>query len=121
MQMYFRPDQMEERRRQIGLVPQLFPELIASSSLKNNIEINSVHAGKDRALRALALALGLTMDETVAFGDGSNDLEMIKAAGLGVAMANGDERVKAAADLVTGTNEEAGVAQVIWRILSEQV
>ena len=118
LQMYFRPEQMELRREQIQKLPELFPDLMASSSLKNNIEINSVTAGKGPALLALAERLGLTREETAAFGDGSNDLSMVRAAGLGVAMANGDEEVKAAADLITGSNEEAGVAQVIWRLLA---
>ena len=112
LQMYFRPDQMALRQ-------ELFPGLTASSSLKNNIEINSVTAGKGPALLALAESLGLERSETAAFGDGSNDLSMIRAAGLGVAMANAEESVKAAAGLITGSNREAGVAQVIWKLLEE--
>ena len=118
LQMYFKPEQMEERLRQIELVPRLFPGLTASSSLKNNIEINSVTAGKGPALIALARSLGLEQNQTVAFGDGSNDLSMIRAAGLGVAMANAEPAVKAAAGLITGKNTEAGVAQAIWRLLA---
>ena len=49
LQMFFRPERMDERARQLELVPQLFPELIASSSLRNNIEINSARAGKGNA------------------------------------------------------------------------
>ena len=46
-----------------------------------------------------------------------NDIEMLKAAGVGVAMMNASEEVKAAADLVTESNEEDGVAQAIERIV----
>ena len=120
LQMYFRPDQMELRAEQMKKLPELFPGLTASSSLKNNIEINSVTAGKGPALLALAESLGLERSETVAFGDGSNDLSMIRAAGLGVAMANAEESVKAAAGLITGSNREAGVAQAIWKLLAEE-
>ena len=118
LQMYFKPDQMDERQRQLELVPRMFPGLTASSSLKNNIEINSVTAGKGPALVALAKSLGVEIAETVAFGDGSNDLSMIEAAGLGVAMDNAAPAVRAAAGMITGKNTEAGVAQAIWRLLA---
>jgi hydroxymethylpyrimidine pyrophosphatase-like HAD family hydrolase len=51
----------------------------------------------------------------MAFGDGSNDLTMIQAAGLGVAMANACDEVRAAADYVTTSNDEAGVAAALQR------
>ena len=118
LQMHFKPDQMEERRRQTELVPRLFPEVVASCSLSNNVELNSVTAGKGQALDALCAALDFTAAEAVAFGDGSNDTELLLTAGLGVAMANAAPAVKAAADRITGSNEEAGVAQVIWELLA---
>ena len=49
----------------------------------------------------------------MACGDGDNDLEMLKAVGVGVAMGNADAAVKAAADYVTDTNEEEGVAKAV--------
>ena len=51
--------------------------------------------------------------QTMAFGDGENDISMLKAAGAGVAMGNASEIVKQAADLVTKTNDEDGVAYII--------
>ena len=51
----------------------------------------------------------------MACGDGSNDLSMLRAAGVGVAMANAEAAVKAAADFVTGDNDGDGVAQAIER------
>ena len=51
----------------------------------------------------------------IAFGDGENDREMLEAAGLGVAMANGNPVLKAVADTVTASNDEEG----IWEILKE--
>ena len=53
----------------------------------------------------------------LAFGDGENDLSMIRQAGLGVAMANGVPAVKEAAEYVTLSNEEAGVAAAIRRFV----
>ena len=120
LQMFFKPEDLDERERQLRRIPELFPELVATTSVSNNIEINSVNAGKDKALLALAEHLGIRREETVAFGDGTNDLAMLRAAGLGVAMANADPKVKAAADEITGSNNDAGVARVIWRLLGEK-
>ena len=117
LQMYFRPEHMDERARQLELVPQLFPELIASSSLRNNIEINSARAGKGNALRALCGKLGLDALESVAFGDGLNDADMLRAAGRGCAMQNAVPAVKEAADVIVETNNEAGVGKEIFRLL----
>ena len=117
LQMFFRPEHMDERARQLELVPQLFPELIASSSLRNNIEINSARAGKGNALRALCGKLGLDASESVAFGDGLNDADMLRAAGRGCAMQNAVPAVKEAADVIVETNNEAGVGKEIFRLL----
>ena len=117
LQMFFRPEHMDERARQLELVPQLFPELIASSSLRNNIEINSARAGKGNALRALCEKLDLDASESVAFGDGLNDADMLRAAGRGCAMQNAVPAVKEAADLIVETNNDAGVGKEIFRLL----
>ncbi|MBO7653363.1 MAG: HAD hydrolase family protein, partial [Kiritimatiellae bacterium] len=68
-----------------------------------------------RALQRFAEALGLTLDNCMALGDGLNDLTMIRAAGLGVAMANAHPDVLAVADAVTASNDEDGVAKAIER------
>lgn len=115
LQMYF--TDKEERARQLRLLPERFPELAVTSSVKNNIELNLAAANKGAALEALCRHLGVAMEETVAFGDGTNDLTMLRAAGLGVAMGNAVPAVKAAADRVTDDNEHAGVAKIINEIL----
>ena len=74
---------------------------------------------KGKALLALCRTLGVEASASVAFGDGSNDIEMLRAAGLGVAMANADEAVKAAADCVTAGNEDCGVARKIGELLEK--
>ena len=118
LQMYFRPEQMDERARQLEVLPKLFPEVAATSSLKNNIEMNSVEAGKGRALLELCAHLGIDPADTVAFGDGLNDADMLRAAGRGVAMANATDRVKRSADAVTENNNDAGVGKEIFRLLA---
>lgn len=115
LQMYF--TDLEERARQLRLLPELFPELSISSSVESNIEINSAEATKGRALAALCKLLGVDIRAAIAFGDGSNDTDMLSSAGLGVAMANAAATVKAAADYVTDTNNAAGVAAAIRRFV----
>ena len=118
LQMYFRPEQMAERERQLLELPRLFPEIAATSSLKNNIEINSIKAGKGRALLELCARLGIAPEDTVAFGDGLNDADMLEAAGYGAAMENAADAVKQKADAVIENNNDAGVGKEIFRLLS---
>ena len=106
-QYYFQD--LEERERQIRRLDELFPgQLYVSTSLESNIEINYYRATKGRALRGLCQALGIDCRQAAAFGDGTNDLSMIEDAGFGVAMCNGAERCRAAADFVTEYNNNAG-------------
>lgn len=72
---------------------------------------------KGSTLKDLADSLGILQEEVAACGDGYNDLTMIKYAGLGVAMGNAQEEVKKAADYVTKTCEEDGVAFLIENIM----
>ncbi len=98
-------------------IPRRFANLAVSSSVTRNVEINHKDANKGAALLALASHLGLDRSQVMAFGDGLNDVSMIRAAGIGVAMQNAVEEVKAAADLITGSCEDSGVAQTIEKIL----
>jgi len=112
MQIFFRDDEL--RQRQLKLLSELFPSLVFSTSLPNNIEINSARATKGQALNALCEHLNIRADEVIAFGDGLNDLDMMKYAGGSVAMINGDPAVKAAAARVSTTdNNHAGVAATL--------
>lgn len=77
------------------------------------LEINPLLATKGNALARAAEALGFDMARAVAFGDSLNDLSMLEAAGLGVAMENGREDVKALIPTHCGRNEEDGVARFI--------
>ena len=92
-------------------------DVIVSSSMANNLEINAIGATKGEGLTRLAEYLGLAMEETMALGDGENDFNMIRMAGLGVAMANGEEQLKKLADYVTENNEEDGAAKAIERFV----
>ncbi len=77
------------------------------------LEMTDISVNKGIALNALAQRLGIAQEEVMAIGDSFNDLEMIRYAGLGVAMGNARPEILEAADVVTTTNEEDGVAEAI--------
>ena len=79
----------------------------------NNLEFTRADANKGVGLRKLAEILGVNPDSTMAIGDTENDLAIIEAAGIGVAMGNATDAVKARADYVTTTNTKDGVAAAI--------
>lgn len=68
---------------------------------------------KARSLLRLLAMLNLTPHDMIAFGDGYNDLSMLRLAGMGVAMENAAPEVRAEADYVTASNEDDGVAKAI--------
>lgn len=72
---------------------------------------------KREALREVLSELGITTDELIAAGDSENDLEMMEFAGLGVAVGNASDKVKARADYVTLDNDHGGVAHVIEKFI----
>ena len=78
------------------------------------LEILPRETNKGTALAQIAEIKGISAAQVIAVGDSMNDEAMIRWAGIGVAMANGDERIKSIADYVTDrTNNEDGVAEVI--------
>jgi len=81
------------------------------------LEILPPGVSKGEALRAMCAALGIPLEQTIAIGDNWNDVEMIQAAGLGVAMGHAPEGVRARADYVCGTADEEGVREVIERFV----
>ena len=111
MQMYFRNP--AERLRQLQILPQLFPYLAVSTSLPNNIEINSAEATKGQALSALCDRLRIDRSEVIVFGDGLNDLDMLQFAGLPVAMGNADPLIKEHSGFITCSNNDAGIAKAL--------
>lgn len=94
-----------------------FDDLFLTSSIRDNVEINKQGCNKGVSLLALAKQLNIKQEEIMAIGDGDNDIEMLKMAGLGIAMGNANKEIKEAADDVTLTNSEDGVAVAIEKIL----
>ena len=89
------------------------PEVLVTSSLPWNLELNAAGVAKGSGLRDLCRYLGIKPEETMAFGDGENDWSMLEAAGIGVAMENGAPFLKERADRIAGSNREDGVAEAI--------
>lgn len=86
-------------------------------SLGYNIEINARGVNKGTALVELGRLLGIRREEIMACGDGDNDTVMLREAGFGVAMGNAEDETKDAADYITLTNEEEGVADAIEKFV----
>ncbi len=108
----------EEKQRYLEILKAQYPQYAVSSAFAINIEFNAANATKGDALKTLCERLGLLAAQCMAFGDDLNDCTMLRAAGLGVAMQNAAEAVKACADAVTQSNAEDGVAQMIERVLA---
>ncbi len=83
----------------------------------HGFDIVQPDVSKGKALHWLARHFGIAPEETMAVGDSLNDLEMLKAAGLGVAMGNAQPEVQAVADAIVGTNRDDGVAEAIERFI----
>ena len=83
------------------------------TSTPNLLEFMSEGVSKGEGLKKICEYCGVDISEAIAAGDELNDISMIKAAGLGVAMGNAHEEVKAAAKHITLTNDEDGLAAVI--------
>ena len=82
-------------------------------SWHDQVDIAQNGNSKGKRLAEWVESQGLSMNQVMAFGDNFNDLSMLKSAGLGVAMGNAVDEVKACADLVIGNNTEAGIAEVL--------
>lgn len=75
----------------------------------NFADVYPTGGGKDKGMDAICKKLGIRQDETIAFGDGENDIPMLVWAGVGVAMGNSSDKVKACGDFVTRTVDEHGI------------
>jgi Cof subfamily protein (haloacid dehalogenase superfamily) len=106
-------DGLEERMKE-----HFGTRLYISKSLPYFLEFASPAVTKASGLEFLAAHLGFAREQTVAFGDGENDVELLDWAGYGIAVANAHERVLAAADWVCPPADEEGVAQVIESLLA---
>ncbi len=83
----------------------------------SNLEFTKIGVSKATGLSMLTEYLDIPMEAVLAVGDSENDVEMLQAAGLGVAMGNALDHVKTVADDITLTNDEEGVAAVVEKYI----
>lgn len=88
-----------------------------TKSKPHYLEVLHLEATKGHAIAFLAKHYGLDLSQVIAIGDSWNDLQMIEAAGLGVAMGNAVEPLKEIADYITTSNNDNGVQHVIERFI----
>jgi Cof subfamily protein (haloacid dehalogenase superfamily) len=87
----------------------------------NYLEILPRNTSKGEALKNLAELLSIPMEQIAAAGDNMNDFEMLKEAGLGIAVSNAAPKLLDAADLIAKSNDEDGVAEIIERIIRDEL
>jgi Cof subfamily protein (haloacid dehalogenase superfamily) len=105
------PEALDGLKRR--MLEQFDGRLYISKSLPYFLEFAAPGVTKGAGLDFLAAHMGFTPEETVSFGDGENDVELVEWAGYGIAVENAHERVKAVADWIGPSAEQEGVAQVI--------
>ncbi|MDE6297720.1 MAG: Cof-type HAD-IIB family hydrolase [Muribaculaceae bacterium] len=103
----------EEERRESGLFDKTLLHAEPTSWNPYFCDIIPVGSDKSAGLEAMGRHFGFDISETMAFGDGSNDMGMIKAAGIGVAMGNADNDIKEAADYVTTNDSDHGIVNAL--------
>ncbi|MBQ9828573.1 MAG: HAD family phosphatase, partial [Lachnospiraceae bacterium] len=107
---------LNERQRVIDYLKK-YDDLSMTEGMRNNIEITHMKAQKGAAFSDLAEMLGIGENETAAFGDNYNDIDLLDRAAHSICMGNGKEEVKKRCDMVTLSNNEDGVAYGIKKLL----
>lgn len=112
------PGRPEDSRDRIAELRQLVGSQVEIASSKQQyIEITSANTTKGRALKWLAEFFGISPAEVLAIGDGNNDVSMLQAAGIAVAVGNASPAAKEAASYVTNPSWEHGVAEAIRKFV----
>lgn len=126
---YFRKHNVAVEKMNIYGIPQplqqeVFDAVTATGFIKHtrgaaaaNLEFSHYSLDKIKAVEAILSKLGISWEETFAIGDSSSDAEIIKASGIGVAMGNAPDNIKALTEHVTGLNTEDGLAQAFEKFV----
>lgn len=93
------------------------PEATITTSFRNNLEIGGATTSKAEALSRMGELLGITQDEMMAVGDSPNDIAMLMASGMPVAVGNAEDEVKAVAKYIAADNHHDGVAEAIEKFV----
>ncbi len=96
-----------------GALKELIPHCKMTRWHDKGVDIGSSASGKVAGIQAFLSQNNISIEETMAFGDGENDIDMLEFVHIGVAMGNADEEVKAKADYVTRHIDEEGVAEAL--------
>ena len=127
--MYFREHNIAVEKMNIYNIPQalqqeVFDAVSATGFIRHtrgaaaaNLEFSGRNLNKANAMEAVLKALDLRYEDCLAIGDSSTDLDAIKESGIGVAMGNAPEDIKAAADYTTAPNTEDGFALAIEKFV----
>lgn len=106
------PEERAQTRAALADLP-----LSMADAEETSLEISPLGVDKAKGLTILCRHLGLSLEETVAVGDSYNDLSILKAAGMAVAMGNAVEEVRRICGAVVADNDHCGVAEAVERIL----
>lgn len=109
------PEVMEEFEKELN--ERFSKEVAMTTAIRNYIDILAHDVSKAHGLEILLKHLGISRENIIAAGDNYNDIEMIKYAGLGVAMGNAEDIVKDKADIITASNDDDGVVNIIENYL----
>ena len=113
--MSVQPEELEQVQRTIaGMLPD---SLTVVQTAAFYLEVIPKVINKGQGIRDICKVLGISQDEVISFGDAANDIPMLRVAGMGVAMGNASDAVKEAADMVTLSNNDDGIAAALERLI----
>lgn len=113
--MSVQPEELVQVQKQIA---DFLPEsLTVVQTAAFYLEVIPKVINKGQGIRDICKVLGIDPAEVISFGDAANDIPMLREAGMGVAMGNAAEAVKATADMVTLSNNEDGIAAALEKLL----
>ena len=113
--MSVQPEELPWVQKQIA---EFLPEsLTVVQTAAFYLEVIPKVINKGQGIRDICKVLGISTEEVISFGDAANDIPMLREAGMGVAMSNAADAVKAAADMVTLSNNEDGIAAALEKLL----
>ena len=115
-ELFFLTDSTDTKARLRAALSDL-PDIGFADPFPNDLEVIAGGIDKGIGLRFLLDHLGIDAGEVLAMGDGGSDLPLLQAAGIGVAMANATAEVKAAADYITTSCDEDGVAVALEKFV----
>lgn len=113
LNFYLLPDGTYQHREDVLNILSSHPEITYLSGGYHNLEFTKRGITKGTGLRVLCDYLGIDIASTMACGDTQNDMDIINTAAIGIAMGNAIDEVKAAADYITLSNDESGVAHAL--------